>query len=190
LKGAFVMRGADGNPHQVRLEEAHVIELGSRSQASIAVASATLEVAPNRDLFVPFEVPVMDLEPGWYVIECSIAVDGSPTTARPGERFSVPWPRGSTRRDQIDVGASVHASGGKVRLDRVECASDSVRIVYEGVEVSATLSADGSKVPVLDASFDPETGTGAVVAYPVLKSQRTLEVAFKGASAPVQIALP
>jgi hypothetical protein len=184
------MRGADGNPHQVRLEEARVVDLGTRSQSPMAVAPATLEVPPSRDLFVPFEVPVLDLEPGWYAIECSIAIDGSPTTVRPGDRFSVPWPRGSTRRDQVDVGASVQAAGGTVRVDRVECASDSVRVVYEGVEAAATVSADGAKLPVVDTTFDAETSTGAVVAYPVLKSQRLLEVAFKGAAGPVEIALP
>jgi hypothetical protein len=184
------MRGADGNPHQVRLEEAHLVELGGRSDAPMRVQPATLDVAPNRDLFVPFEFPVVDLEPGWYAIECTVAVDGSPTTARPGNRFSVPWPRGSTRRDHLDVGTSVQAAGGKVRVDRIECASDSVRIVYEGVEAPASVSADGTKLPVLESSFDAETGSGSVVAYPMLKTQRRLEVAFKGAPEPVEIALP
>jgi hypothetical protein len=184
------MRGADGNPHQVRLEEARVVELDSRSHTPVAVAPATLEVAPNRDLFVPFEVPVVDLDPGWYVIECSVAIDGSPATVRPADRFPVPWPRGSTRRDQLDVGASVQTPRGAVRVDRVECGSDAVRIAYEGVEVPVTVSADGSKLAVLEATFDAETGTGSVLAYPVLKSQRSLEVSFKGASAPVEIALP
>ena len=97
------MRGADGNPHQVRLEEARVVELGGRSTTPMGVEPATLDVAPNRDLFVPFEYPVVDLDPGWYAIECSVVIDVSPATVRPGDRFSVPWPRGSTRRDQIDV---------------------------------------------------------------------------------------
>jgi hypothetical protein len=184
------MRGADGNPHQVRLEEARLVEIGSRSSSPMGVAPATLEVAPNRDLFVPFEVPVADLEPGWYAIECAVAVDGSPRTVRPGNRFPVPWPRGSTRRDQLDVGTSVEAGGGTVRVDRVECAGDSVRIAYEGVEVPVTLSADGSKLPVLESTFDPDSGVGAIVAYPVLKTQRRLEVSFRGAPAPIEIALP
>lgn len=184
------MRGADGNPHQVRLEGARVVEMGSRAVVPMAVAPATLEVAPNRDLFVPFELPVVDLEPGWYAIECSIAVDGSPATVRPGDPFSVAWPRGSTRRDQLDVGTSVEAAGGKVRVDRVECASDSVRIMYEGVEAPATVSVDGAKLPILGSSFDPGTATGAIVAYPILRTQRRIEVSFKGATAPVEIALP
>ncbi|HEX6399020.1 MAG TPA: hypothetical protein VF108_00945 [Actinomycetota bacterium] len=184
------MRGADGNPHQVRLEDARVIELGGRSTTPMGVEPATLDVAPNRDLFVPFEYPVVDLDPGWYAIECSVVIDGSPATVRPGSRFSVPWPRGSTRRDQLDVGASAQASGGKVRVDRVECSSDSVRLAYEGVETPVSLAADGEKVPVLEATFDAETGTGTVVAYPVLKTQHRLEVSFRGADAPIEIALP
>jgi hypothetical protein len=190
VKGAFVMRGADGNPHQVRLEEARVVEVGSRAATAMGVRPATLDVAPNRDLFVPFEFPVVELDPGWYAIECSVAIDGSPTTVRPGKRFAVPWPRGSTRRDQLDVGASVQAAGAKMRVDRVECASDSIRVVYEGAEVPVTLSVDGSKLPVLESTFDAETGTGALVGYPLMKTQRRLEVSFKGASAPIEISLP
>lgn len=184
------MRGADGNPHQVRLEEARVVELASRVAAPIGVAPATLDVAPSRDLFVPFEFPVVDLEPGWYAIECALAVDGAPATVRPGDPFAVPWPRGATRRDQLDVGASVQTAAGKVRVDRVECGGDSVRIAYEGVEAQVALSVDGAKLPILGSTFDPQTGTGAIVAYPILKTRHRLSVSFRGASAPIEIAFP
>jgi hypothetical protein len=190
LKGALVMRGADGNPHQVRLGATRVVELGGKGTAPMGVAPATLDVAPNRDLFVPFEFPVAELEPGWYAIECEVSIDGSPATVRPGERFAVPWPRGSTRRDQLSVGRSVQVGGGKVRLDRLECTIDSITVAYEGSEASLSLSADGARLPVLDATFDPETGTGVVTAYPVLKSQHRLAVSIKGAADPIEIRLP
>jgi hypothetical protein len=190
LKGAFVMRGADGNPHQVRLGATRVVELGGKGTAPMGVAPATLDVAPNRDLFVPFEFPVAELEPGWYAIECEVAIDGSPATVRPGKRFAVPWPRGSTRRDQLSVGRSVQIGGGKVRLDRLECTTDSITVAYEGSEVSLSLSADGARLPLLDATFDPETGSGVVTAYPVLRSQHRLAVSIKGAADPIEIRLP
>ena len=184
------MRGADGNPHQVRLEDARVVELGARTSVPMGIAATTLEVAPNRDLFVPFEFPLTELEPGWYAIECRLAVDGSPATVRPGKRFAVPWPRGSTRREQVPVGRSVQVGGGKVRVDRLECSSDSVTVVYEGGEASLSLAVDGARLPVLESAFDAETGTGTVTAYPVLKTHRRLTVSARGASGPIEIALP
>jgi hypothetical protein len=185
------MRGADGNPHQVRLEDAHVVELGGRgSSTEMGLAPTTLDVAPNRDLFVPFELPVVDLEPGWYTIECAVAIDGSPATIRPGDRFAVPWPRGSTRRDQVEVGRSVQAGAGKLRVDRVECAADSIRISFEGVDATLSLAADDAKLPVLESTFDAETGAGTVVAYPLLKTQRRLTIAAKGAGSPIEVRLP
>jgi hypothetical protein len=184
------MRGADGNPHQVRLGATRVVELGGRGEAPMGVAPATLDVAPNRDLFVPFEFPVAELEPGWYAIECEVSIDGSPATVRPGKRFAVPWPRGSTRRDQVSVGRSVEVGEVKVRLDRLECASDSISVAYEGGEASLSLTADGARLPVLDSTFDPETGTGVVTAYPVLKTQHRVAVSIKGAPEAVEIHLP
>jgi hypothetical protein len=184
------MRGADGNPHQVKLGATRVVELGGRGTASMGVAPVTLDVAPNRDLFVPFEFPVAELEPGWYAIECEVAVDGSPATVRPGNRFAVPWPRGSTRRDQVSVGRSVRVGGDEVRVERLECASDSISVAYEGGEASVSLTADGARLPVLDSKFDAATSTGVVTAYPVLKTQHRVAVSIKGAEEPVEIQLP
>ena len=189
LKGSLVMRGADGNPHQVRLDDARAVELAGRGPVSMGMQSATLEVAPNRDLFVPFEFPVAELPPGWYAIECEVAIDGAPTTARPGARFAIPWPRGATRRGDVRVGTSVAVGDGKVRIDHLQCKGDSIELRYEGAEASIAISADGTRLPVLDATFDPETGTGSVVAYPVLKTQSILTIAVKGAD-PVDVPLP
>jgi len=184
------MRGADGNPHQVRLDDARAVELAGQGSVSMGMPPATLEVAPNRDLFVPFEFPVAELAPGWYAIECDVAIDGAPETVRPGARFAVPWPRGATRRGQVHVGKSVTTAAGKVRLDLLECRSDSTEVRYEGAEVAITLSGDGARLPVLDATFDAETGAGSVLAYPVLRAQAVVTISVKGAEAPVEIRLP
>ena len=184
------MRGADGNPHQVRLNDARAVELSGHGSVPMGVQPATLDVAPNRDLFVPFEFPVAELASGWYAIECDVAIDGSPETVRPGPRFAVPWPRGATRRDHVNIGRSVRAGGEKVRIGELECASDSVRLGYEGAEASITLAADGARVPVLEASFDVATGAGSVTAYPLLKTQGALTIAVKGAGDPIEVRLP
>lgn len=184
------MRGADGNPHQVRLDEARAVELAGHGAVPMGVPGATLEVAPNRDLFVPFEFPVAELDPGWYAIECRVAIDGSPETVRPGSRFAVPWPRGSTRRDRVPIGKSVVAPAGKVRFEQLECRSDSTELRYEGAEAVVTLTSDGGRVPVLDASFDHETGTGSVTAYPLRKADSALTIAVKGSGDPIEVRLP
>ncbi len=184
------MRGADGNPHQVRLEDARAVELAGHDSVSMGVQPATLEVAPNRDLYVPFEFPVAELSPGWYAIECEVAIDAEPGTVRPGARFAVPWPRGVTRRDQIRVEKSVIIGGEKVRLDQVECRIDSIELRYEGAEAVITLAADGVRVPVLETTFDVESGSGSVTAYPLLKTQRILTIVVKGGGGPIEVALP
>jgi len=184
------MRGADGNPHQVRLEDARAVELAGHGSVSMGVHPATLEVAPNRDLFVPFEFPVTELSSGWYAIECDVAIDAEPETVRPGARFAVPWPRGATRRDQVRVGESVRVGGEKVQLDQLECRIDSIELRYEGAEAVITLVADGARIPVLEASFDPETGSGSVTAYPLLKTQHHLTIGVRGADGPIEVALP
>jgi hypothetical protein len=183
------MRGADGNPHQVRLDDARAVELAGRGPVSMGMPAATLEVAPNRDLFVPFEFPVAELPAGWYAIELEVAIDGAPETVRPGARFAAPWPRGATRRDTVRVGRSVVVGDGKVRIDRLQCKGDSIEIHYEGTEASLTLTADGNRLPVLDATFDAETGAGVVVAYPVLKTQSAVTISIRGGDR-VDVTLP
>jgi hypothetical protein len=184
------MRGADGDPHQVRLDDARAVELAGQGSISMGVQPATLEVAPNRDLFVPFEFPVAELASGWYAIECELAIDGSPETMRPGSRFAVPWPRGATRRDQVRIGKSVALGGEKVRVDQLDCRADSVELRYQGAEAMVTLAADGTRVPVLEATFDAETGSGSITAYPLLKTQHALTIAVKGAGDPIEVPLP
>jgi len=184
------MRGADGNPHQVRLDDARAVELAGHGSVPMGVQPATLEVAPNRDLFVPFEFPVAELVSGWYAIECQVAIDGSPETVRPGARFGVPWPRGATRRDQVRVGKSVVVGGEKVRLDELECRADSAELRYAGAEAAITLAADGARIPVLETSFDAEAGSGSVTAYPLLKTHGALTIAVRGAGDPIEVRLP
>jgi len=191
VKGAFVLRAADGEPHQVRFESARVAELAGGAARSIDLQPVVLEVAPNLDLFVPFEIGLMDLTPGWYGLVCDVIVDAVAGEERPGDPFSMPWPRATVRRGTVAVGKAVAAGSGKVRVEQVECASDCVRIAYLADEPAVMkVSADDTALATIAQEFDEETGHGKVTAYPVLKSHRRMRIDVKGAASPVEIKLP
>jgi hypothetical protein len=191
VKGAFVLRGADRDPHQVRIDAADVVELAGRGRFSVGLQKLTLDVAPKLDLFVPFEFPVTELGPGWYGLECKVTIDGDAAVVRPGKRFAVPWPRASVRRGAVPVGKAVDAAGATLRLDQVDCSGDSIKIAYTAQEAaSLKVTADGVTITVLEEEFDEQAGKGRVTAYPLLRSQSHLAIEVRGAMAPVDIALP
>ena len=186
VKGALLLRGADGMPHQVRLEAAHAAELSGGTPQPVGVASVVLEVAPTQETFVPFEVSTMDMASGWYLLECDLVVDGDPEVVRPGDRFAIPWPRAAVRRGRVTIGDKVSS----VALETLECLGDTVRLAFAAdAEPTIALSVDGRRHTVLDMVFDEETGRGVLTGYPVLRSQRTLTIQIKG-EAPVEVALP
>ena len=127
------MRGADGNPHQVRLDDARAVELaGARAgpdgdAAGHARGRTRTEICSCRS-----SSPSPSSRRGWYAIECEVAIDGAPETVRPGARFAVPWPRGATRRDDIRIGRSIAVDDGKVRIDQLLCRSDFVSSATRG----------------------------------------------------------
>jgi len=148
------------------------------------VFTTTLDVAPHRDVFVPFELVVVELEPGWYGFECDLEVDGVPGSFPGDRRFAVPWPRATVRRGQIRVDRSVHL--GKrttVRVEAVDCGGDSVRVsatVEPPGPLSIRLLADGERLAPLDSEVDETTGRVRVTAYPLFRSHRALRIELKG----------
>ena len=191
VKGAFVLRAADHEPHQVRLESARVAEVAGGASRPIDLQLVVLEVAPNLDLFVPFEFSTMDLTAGWYELVCDLVVDAVPSEARPGDRFPMPWPRATVRRGTVAVGKAVAAGGGKVRIEQMECASDCVKVAYLAeAPVAMRLSADGNALAVIAQEFDEEAGRGRITAYPALKSHRRIQIDVKGAPGPLDVKLP
>jgi hypothetical protein len=130
VKGAFVMRGADGNPHGVRMEEATVARVPDGAGKDVPLEEIVLDVAPARDLFVPFEVSISDLEPGWYTVTCRVKVDGGGDWSFCGRPFSMAWPRGANRRGIAQVGRTVRVGGGRVLIDRVEMVPDHALVVW------------------------------------------------------------
>ncbi len=191
IKGAFVLRSAGRDPHQVRIESARVAELAGGGSHSIDLQPATLDVAPNLDLFVPFEFPVTELGPGWYQLACDVLVDGVPGEVRTGAPFPVAWPRATVRRGTVPVGKAVAAGDGKVRIEQVECVGDSIKVVYAAETPAAMkLTADGMALAQIGEEFDEATGRGRVKAYPVLKLHERLGIDVKGSSGPLEVKLP
>jgi hypothetical protein len=194
VKGAFVLRGADRDPHQVRIDAARVREISGRGGLPIDLDAITLDVAPHLDLFVPFEFAITELQAGWYGLECEVVIDGTPANVRPPKRFAMPWPRGSIRRGNVRVNRSVQVDGGpKVRVEQVECGGDSIRVSYSVApveEVVIRLSGDGAPVPILETELQEEDGRGRLTAYPLLRTQSRLEIDVKGASATLDVRLP
>jgi hypothetical protein len=186
IKGAFVLRGGDGLPHQVRIVAAEVAEWTGKGSERIPIEPAIIEVAPTLDTFVPFDVTTLDLRPGWYRIRCDVVIDAVEAVVEPGPRFLVPWPRGTVRRGTVEVGAT----RGDVAFGSLECAGDCVRLAYVAAEPpEVTLRADGGAHPVLEVEHDEEAGRGRVVGYPVLRAHERLAVVLKGQD-PVEVALP
>lgn len=183
VKGAFVIRGEDRDPHQVVLREVRVVAMGGGSRP-LPMASLTLDVAPKQDLFVPFELQVSDLGPGWYGFECDLEVDGTFATYPGGKRFSVAWPRSTVRRGTIRVGREVRlGERGRVRVEQVECTGDSIKIgfaVSPPSAVSARLFADGARIEVLDVEIDEASGRGRIFAYPLFRVHEVLHIELRG----------
>jgi hypothetical protein len=182
IKGAFVLRGADGMPHQVRIVSARAAECGGRRGVPIPIEPAIVEVAPTLDTFVPFELSTAELAAGWYQLECEVVVDGDAGVVRPGERFVIAWPRSAVRRGTVDV--------GRAGVGAIECGGDSIRITYEAERAPhVKLSVDGASHPVLEVEHDADAGTGRVVAYPVLRQHEQLVIELRDAE-PIQVSLP
>jgi hypothetical protein len=194
VKGAFVLRGADRDPHQVQIFSARVREIAGGKGFPIGLEPVTLDVAPNLDLFVPFEFAITELSAGWYGLECDVAVDGSPSNIRPEKRFSVPWPRATVRRGNVQVARAAQIEAGpKVRIEQVECGGESVRLTYSSTppeSVVIRLAADGEPLQILETEFDEANGRGRVTAYPILKTQSHLMIDVRGVPAPIEVALP
>lgn len=196
VKGAFIFRGEDADPHQVVVAAARVVSVGGGGSWPVPFSGVTLDIVPHRDVFVPFELPVSELEPGWYTLVCDLEVDGSPSTYDGGRRFSVPWPRATVRRGTIKVARDVRVEGATVRVDHVDCAGDSIKVhvrVEPAGPLTIALFAGRRRLEVLELDLDETTGRGRVTAYPLLRTDETLKVELRGkgrASGTVEVPLP
>jgi hypothetical protein len=186
IKGTFLLRGADGLPHQVRIGSARATGCAEEGSREIGIDPMVLEVAPTQDTFVPFEVSTVDLPPGWYRLECDVVIDGTAAMIRPGSPFVSPWSRGSVRRGTVTIGQKT----GGVAWETLECLNDSLRLTFAADEgPSVKLEVDGAAHPTLDATFDADAGRGAIAAYPAMRAQDRLTITARG-DPPLEVDLP
>jgi hypothetical protein len=134
-------------------------------------------------VFVPFELAIAELEPGWYGFEVDVDVDGSPRTMPGGRRFAIPWPRSAVRSGTLRAEKPATISEGvTARVERVQGGADglSVRYVVQPPRaVSVRVFADDDSLEVVEEDFDEASGRGQVRTYPVLRSHRNLRLEFK-----------
>ena len=196
VKGAFVLRSADRDPHQVVIRAARVGELSGGGSQPIELQETTLDVAPKLDFFVPFEFPVTELGAGWYGLEADVEIDGVAQVARPERRFSMAWPRATVRRGSVPVGEKIELEGGpRVLVDHVECSGDSIAVHFVADPPEPfqwRLLADRRRLALLDVQLDEGSGKGRATAYPLLKVDHalTIELLHRRARSSVEIVLP
>jgi len=210
IKGAFVMAGADGNPHAVKIERAEVIRVPGGPSKPVPVEERAMDVAPARDLFVPFEVGVTDLEPGWYRLVSAVRVDAAQVWDFQSRPFTIPWPRNDVRRGSYPVDRTITVDRVAFLVERVELGSDASVVVWRkksqkaekaggGGEGEAIVMADGAELPLVPVvpgtrAFEPGLpGERRTVSYPVPRQARRLEVVLRlvsgsrSQSVPVQL---
>jgi hypothetical protein len=149
----------------------------------IQIDAVTLDVPPHRDLFVPFEFAISDLEPAWYELEADVEVDGSPRTMSGGKRFCVPWPRSAVRAASVRVDKRVKVGGATVTVERCQSGTDGATLRFSvdpPQEVSVRLFADDRKLDVVEQDVEPASGRGTLRAYPLLRSHTTLRIEVAG----------
>jgi hypothetical protein len=214
IKGAFVLRGGDGDPHAVQFDWARVARIPAGPAKPVTLEDRMLDVAPIRDLFVPFEVAVVEIEPSWYVIESSLRVDGGRSYTYSGRPFTIPWPRSDVRRGTLPVSKKVRVADVEFHVDRVELGWDSAAVLWRapgGVDeaeskdapgrgAEAILRADRVELEPLPDQVgsrltEPRSpGERRTLTYPVMRSASSLDLQMQlrsgEASDPLPLKLP
>jgi hypothetical protein len=191
VKGAFVLRGGDANPHLVRVVRAGIDSLSGGAAKDIPLGDVDVDVSPGRDLFVPFEAGIAELEPGWYVIVADLQIDGRGSERSESRPFSVAWPRAQVRTGTVQLGESVRVGGSTLVVDRLELKSDRVILVWRpedadgenapsADEVRAEVSAGGRELPAVPSAPGSEAKPGEKrsVHYPAPNGAASLDVVF------------
>jgi len=209
VKGAFVMRGADGNPHAVEMTSCSLDRTPAGPSNPIPLGAVQVHVAPGRDLYVPFEAGVADLDPGWYAIRSVIRVDAGPSLSFSSRGFSVQWPRELVRRGTLRAGRKVRVGKLEAELDTVEMRADCAVVAWsispgkggpgEAAPVGVELFADGRELERIPPGARPlgpraeARGGPRAVFYPVPREAEALRVVFRAGPAssdPMELPLP
>ena len=174
VKGALVFRGEDRDPHQIHVRGARAVAFGGGMERDVPVEHATVTVPPRQDVFVPFEMAVADLDPGWYGFEVDVDLDGD-------RRFSVAWPRGTMRTGTIKLDRSFRVGDLRVVATKLQLASDGATLRLEldpstEVEVALTAEPGSAPIPVVELEPDARAPGTVVRAYPVPRATRLLRL--------------
>lgn len=181
VRGAVVVRGLDREPHQIRLVGAEVVPAHdlARGVHPVAAERATVDVAPHREVLIPFDVPFAGLEPGWYCVVAEVEIDGGAHLRGPddgGKRFVVPWPSAEVRRGDLRPNLEL---GGAV-IERVELKTDRTAVRWrppeDAPDAELRLRLGSRRLPVVEATDDPRGGGRVTVAHPVPKRATRLEL--------------
>ena len=148
-----------------------------------------LDIAPSRDLFVPFEAAVSELDPGWYAVRSAVQVDAGKSFEFSSRAFSIAWPRNDVRRGVIRLRQPVQVGGRSFVIEEVDLGPDSATVVWRSEEAedptsrprqaNVVLLADGVALEALPEGAGPATparrvsGEGRAVFYPMPRSARS-----------------
>ncbi len=183
IKGAFVLRGGDTDPHVARIATADVARTPTGPAKPIPIESAAMDVAPRRDLFLPFEVTIADLEPSWYVVRCGLQVDGAAPITVESRPFVMPWPRGTMATGTFAPGDRLAGSTGALVVDKVDLRTDRVEVLWHTedrakAEPALIASADGVELEAVPApaGADPGSDRRRSVWYPAPKGTRSVAI--------------
>lgn len=188
VRGAVVVRGVDPDPHQVRLTEAGVVEVGpSRRARTLELGQVTVDVAPRDRVMIPFEVPFADLEPGWYSVQAEVEVDGLEMVRGPGEgerRFCVAWPSGAVRRGSVEAAVRIKVPGSEgAAIDRLVYRPDSAAVHWRHAPAEEPgfqefghlkVTAGRRRLHVLGDDYEWSTGSRITTVYPVMRDDDEL----------------
>jgi len=186
VKGAFVLRGGDANPHLARLVRAGIDLVPEGQVKEIPMGDIRVDVAPAKDLYVPFEVSITDLNPGWFVIGSDMQIDGGEILRSASRPFSVPWPRGEVRTGSTPVDATAHVGGRTVRIERIELRNDRTIVVWredDALESESAIHAEvatggGPLAAVPDSTQEGRLGERRSIFYPASRDVNLLALSF------------
>jgi len=184
VKGAFVLRGGDRDPHVARIAEATLARTPTGPTKPIAVETSAMDIAPRRDLFLPFEATIAELEPGWYVVRCDLQVDGGVPTPIDSRPFSMSWPRGTMASGSVSPAGRLSWGARTLVVERVDLRADRVEAIWHTEswpteEPVLAMSADGASLEPLPAAAggaDPGPDRRRSVWYPAPRGSRSLTI--------------
>jgi hypothetical protein len=195
VRGAVVVRGIDREPHQIRLLAVRVVQAHDLSKEVHrgAVAETTIDVAPHREVLLPFDVPFTDLGPGWFSVVADVEVDGTVRMTGPeggGKRFGVPWPADDVRK--VDLKPDLKVGGAIV--ERIRSTVDATEIRWrppnDAPHAELRVAAGSRRLPVARSTDDPRSGARITTAHPVPRQAARLTLELAGSRTPVTVDLP